>query len=929
MKKIPFLTCVFCAIIGLALASCGQPEPTPKPEPEVSNIIVGDVSVIPAEGGTFEVDVQYNTDFTVEVESSAQSWITFVETKSLTSGKLVFRFEPNESLNTRKGVVRVKDKAGKITSVKLTFIQDEKKGVSLEKPTDVPFEGGNVYINVRYNTDYSVEVEESAADWIQVIRTKTLSYGQIELYVSPNDGYERVGNITVTGQGGVMDPIVVTIVQEANKLKRVRDILTELYNTMDGPSWTQNEGWGTAADLNDWAGVSYNAQSSTLSMSFNGFGLKGELPASFGEIGDLLYFLSFKNEPGITGTIPESFSKLTRLHRLEIVGTSMTSLRDCFAGMVGLDFIMIENNLNMSGPLPESVADLPRMNTLVIVNNAFTGTIPSSWARLGGTLTKMDLFCVANNNLSGAIPQFILDAASSDPQWLMLSLNQKGEGFDISNIDIPAYGEEVLKGQIEDINGKLFTFDEVISKNKYTVNLIWASWCPFSKALMPQIKDYYEIYRQDGLELIATSQIGGVDENNVAHILADREEFKAEVLEKGYGQWYNYYWPDYGSGHLLSTPNAEVFDQNGNVVFSSIKDYHDPVRDRFGKTASTDLIPFLETLFGPAEPADQYASSDYSQDGKILTLQTASVGNGINIVFMGDAYTDRDMAPGGLYETLMNQAMEEFFAEEPYKTFRNRFNVYAVKVVSKNGRIGADYETALKTSFGNRTEVSGNTDKCYEYALRVPAITNLNNLLVCVMINTRRNAGTAHMDISKQSSVAFVTAFGNDPSLFGSVLCHEAGGHGFAFLADEYYELNQTAPASHIEYYNSLYNQYGWFSNVDFTNDPSAIRWSSFLSDARYKGQVGIFEGGALYAKGVWRPTANSMMNMSMDGFNAPSRWAIYKRIMELSGENYSFETFLEYDAVNRKAAASQTSVRPPLKEAAIREPGAPPVIVP
>ena len=35
-------------------------------------------------------------------------------------------------------------------------------------------------------------------------------------------------------------------------------------------------------------------------------------------------------------------------------------------------------------------------------------------------------------------------------------------------------------------------------------------------------------------------------------------------------------------------------------------------------------------------------------------------------------------------------------------------------------------------------------------------------------------------------------------------------------------------------------------------------------------------------------------------GGGTPSRWAIYKRIMELSGEEASFEKFLEYDAVNR-----------------------------
>ena len=60
--------------------------------------------------------------------------------------------------------------------------------------------------------------------------------------------------------------------------------------------------------------------------------------------------------------------------------------------------------------------------------------------------------------------------------------------------------------------------------------------------------------------------------------------------------------------------------------------------------------------------------------------------------------------------------------------------------------------------------------------------------------------------------------------------------------------------------------------------------------------------------------------------FNAPSRWAIYKRIMELSGNTASFDKFLEYDAVNRNAAKS------PASDAAPRsglEHNAPPVIVP
>ena len=574
----------------------------------------------------------------------------------------------------------------------------------------------------------------------------------------------------------------------------------------------------------------------------------------------------------------------------------------------------------MTGRLPESFGTLNALKELYLQLNSFTGDIPASFARFEPNLRLL------GNCLTGKVPQSFVES-NHFKNFVKWSLwQQKGYSLDISDLEIPGYNQWI-DGQIEDINGKVFSFDEVIHRNKYTVYYIWGSWCPFSKALTPRIRDYYEKYRNEGLEVIATSQTGGVDENGVGHLIDDFEGFKQYVEKWGIDSWYNFYYPDYTvASYLASTPNAEVYDQNGNILFSSFEVFNDPVRNRFGKTASTDLIPFLESLLGPAEDPDTYASTDYSLNGAVMTLQKATVGKGINIVFMGDAYTDRDMGSGGLYETVMKEALEEFFAIEPYKTFRNRFNVYAVKVVSKNGGIGSGYTTALGTYFGNGTSVGGDNDKCYEYALKVPGITSKENLLLCVMVNSRRQSGTTFLSESLQSGIAFTSTMGNDREFFGPTLRHEAGGHGFAFLADEYAEQNQQAPQEHINHYNDVFNKYGWFSNVDFTDDPSKIKWSSFLSDERYKNEVGIFAGGALYEKGAWRPSVNSMMRENAEYFNAPSRWAIYKRIMELSGEEASFEKFLEYDAVNRakKASSRALSTRSDMKA----RHSAPPVVV-
>ena len=311
-----------------------------------------------------------------------------------------------------------------------------------------------------------------------------------------------------------------------------------------------------------------------------------------------------------------------------------------------------------------------------------------------------------------------------------------------------------------------------------------------------------------------------------------------------------------------------------------------------------------------------------------MTLQTASVGKGINIVFMGDAYTDRDMGTGGLYETVMRQSMEEFFSIEPYKTFRNRFNVYAVKAVSKNGQIAEGNSTALGVGFGSGTSVSGNQGMCFEYAAKVPGLKDSNNLLISVIVNSKRMAGTTYLFEAMQSAVGFVSSCSNDKDSYGVLLRHECGGHGFGFLADEYSDNPGTPSQSHIDEYTLPYQQYGWFSNVDFTNDPSKVKWNAFLNDDRYKDEVGIFEGGATFTNGVFRPSQNSMMREDLEYFNAPSRWAIYQQIIKRSGETPSFDAFLTYDAVNRssgshapKRSAANGSSQPFV-------PTAPPVIV-
>ena len=312
---------------------------------------------------------------------------------------------------------------------------------------------------------------------------------------------------------------------------------------------------------------------------------------------------------------------------------------------------------------------------------------------------------------------------------------------------------------------------------------------------------------------------------------------------------------------------------------------------------------------------DHYISTDYSQDGKVTTMQSATKGKGINVVLMGDAYSDRQIADG-TYGADMKYIYDNLFAEEPYKSFKDYFNVYSVNVVSATE--GYDYgSTALDGYFGGGTLVGGNDVKCFEYAVKAVDKSAMDEALVVVAMNSDNYAGTCYMYYPSYTngtygsgmSVAYFPK-GGDKDTFARLLHHEACGHGFAKLADEYaYENLGTVPSDYVLQIQSQQSSWGWWKNVDFTNDLSAVRWSRFISDARYADEgLGTYEGGLTYWSGVWRPTENSIMRYNTGGFNAPSREAIYYRIHKLAyGDSweYDYEDFVKYDEINRKASSS------------------------
>ena len=309
------------------------------------------------------------------------------------------------------------------------------------------------------------------------------------------------------------------------------------------------------------------------------------------------------------------------------------------------------------------------------------------------------------------------------------------------------------------------------------------------------------------------------------------------------------------------------------------------------------------------------SKSYYTNGQKVVLNQATASGcsNYFNIIILGDGYKKKDMAVGGKFERSARSAMDSFFAVEPYKSFKDRFNVYMVAYES------ADEGTDIKSSglnkntyFGSYCQGGGNT--AAYVADTAPVINAVKSAvgssdavyyrsIAILLINTDEQAGSTGYPFrdyksgfaNGYASFAIAAIAANSTGTNGLVK-HEAGGHAFGRLADEYYSgSNMASSSTKTDLAN--WQAKGWYWNVTTSSS-----YYKFTTSAYTSSEVGFIEGAWGYAYGVYRPTAGGMMQGSVGAFNAPSRHAIYHRIItESEGVNaYSWSKFLSYDQKNR-----------------------------
>ena len=334
-----------------------------------------------------------------------------------------------------------------------------------------------------------------------------------------------------------------------------------------------------------------------------------------------------------------------------------------------------------------------------------------------------------------------------------------------------------------------------------------------------------------------------------------------------------------------------------------------------GLTRSGEVVFQLDGKDYETSLAVSQYDYEYAED-EIITLQSASKGNGVNIVILGDGFNAKDISEGKLMNA-MEKTYEHFFSIQPYKYYKDYFNVYTAVPVSPESGIGT-VNTLVQTRFNtaaNGGVTRNGEDDYYEvmqYACKAPTVNNdnINRSLIIMIPNTEDYGGVTYM-WEDGTAIAYcpMSDYGY-PLDFRGVIQHEAGGHGFGKLGDEYIYHNEFIQACLCTccphaFELQLYQSIGWFQNLSLTGKMGDVPWRDFIFHEKYSEFVDIFEGGYMHSRGVYRSEQNSCMNNDIPYFSTISRYEIYKRIKEYAGEAWSLEDFIEHDVIEAVSTAS------------------------
>jgi hypothetical protein len=238
--------------------------------------------------------------------------------------------------------------------------------------------------------------------------------------------------------------------------------------------------------------------------------------------------------------------------------------------------------------------------------------------------------------------------------------------------------------------------------------------------------------------------------------------------------------------------------------------------------------------------------------------ETGTTATRFNLLILGDGYTELEF-PRFLEQ--VDKHLNVLWSIEPYRSYRSYMNVYAVEIVSAESGVDCDpdltsprRDTPLNMGFWGgcnassvRRLLSADSTAATTYANMVPGTTSSNRQILAIA-NSATYGGAGG---------TYATASGGN-ALSALISPHELG-HSLGGLQDEYdyysrgvqggtYTGGEPSSVHHTTLTESqmLSQQQKWW------------RWLGEPSESG--GVIGRHEGGMYLSRGIWRPSAHSIM---------------------------------------------------------------------
>ena len=271
---------------------------------------------------------------------------------------------------------------------------------------------------------------------------------------------------------------------------------------------------------------------------------------------------------------------------------------------------------------------------------------------------------------------------------------------------------------------------------------------------------------------------------------------------------------------------------------------------------------FLLLLVGVAAPLVIHA------EPKETIINNGPSDNRVDIVVMGDGYTASQMDK---YRADVQQVIQAFFAQDPYREYQSYFNVIRIDLVSNQS--GADHpergtfvDTALDSAYNcNQTQrlICVNVAKSLDVINR--SVSPAQSDIRIVIVNDVEYGGSGG-----------VLAVGSIHPLAVEILLHEVG-HSFGFLGDEYGGVTcggLTEPSQ---------------PNLTRSTTLASIKWNYWIdastpipTNSFQNGVPGLYEGAFYCDHGYYRPTFDSKMRSLDRPFEQINTEQLIKRMYDM-----------------------------------------------